>query len=126
MMLQLNPTIPILRISDNMKGYAFLVIDYSQEHDLLFTCAMDNGEIWTYNNKDIKIQNNISLNRKTDDYITFPLHTSLVDDLTKPNGTINSGTRPNDLSTNFTSLTTAQQNAIIEGLEQMKFSKMKY
>ncbi len=26
MMLQLNPTIPIIRVSDNMKGYAFLVI----------------------------------------------------------------------------------------------------
>jgi hypothetical protein len=46
-MIQLNPTLPIIRISDGMKGYAFLVIDYSQEHDLLFTCAMDNGEIWT-------------------------------------------------------------------------------
>jgi len=37
-MLQLNPTIPIIRISDGMKGYAFMVIDYSQEHnmDLVF------------------------------------------------------------------------------------------
>lgn len=63
MMLQLNPTIPIIRISDQMKGYAFLVIDYSQEHDLLYVCAMDNGEIWTLNNKMIRIQNNISLGR---------------------------------------------------------------
>jgi hypothetical protein len=62
-MLQLNPTIPIVRVSDNMKGYAFLIIDYSQEHDLLFTCAMDNGEIWTYSNKDIRMQENITLNR---------------------------------------------------------------
>lgn len=62
-MLQLNPTIPIIRISDQMKGYAFLVIDYSQEHDLLYVCAMDNGEIWTLNNKTIRIQNNISLGR---------------------------------------------------------------
>lgn len=46
-----------------MKGYAFLVIDYSQEHDLLYVCAMDNGEIWTLNNKMIRIQNNISLGR---------------------------------------------------------------
>ena len=63
MILQLNPTIPITRISDNIKGYAFLVIDYSQEHDLLFSCAMDNGEIWTYSNKEIRMQENISLNR---------------------------------------------------------------
>lgn len=64
MMLQLNPTIPIYRISDGMKGYAFLVIDYSQEHNLLFTCAMDNGEIWTLNNQEIRMQKNISLDRK--------------------------------------------------------------
>ena len=43
MMLQLNPTMPIIRVSDGMKGYAFIVIDYSQEHDLLYVCAMDNG-----------------------------------------------------------------------------------
>ena len=63
MITQLNPTIPIIRVSDQLKGWAFLVIDYSQEHDLLFTCAMDNGEIWTLNNKDIRIDKNISLNR---------------------------------------------------------------
>jgi len=63
MMLQFNPMLPIIRNSDKMKGYAFMVIDYSQEHDLLFTCAMDNGEIWTLNNKEISISNNISLKR---------------------------------------------------------------
>jgi hypothetical protein len=64
-MLQLNPTIPIIRMSDKMNGYAFMVIDYSQEHHLLFVCAMDNGEIWTLNNKEIRIQSNISLERLT-------------------------------------------------------------
>ncbi len=63
-MLQLNPMIPIVRVSDNMKGYAFLVIDYSQEHDLMFTCAMNNGEIWTLKNGEIRMQQNISLGRK--------------------------------------------------------------
>jgi len=63
MILQLNPTIPIIRVSDSMKGYAFIVIDYSQEHNLLFTCAMDNGEIWMLNNQEIRIQKNISLGR---------------------------------------------------------------
>ena len=63
MMLQLNPMIPILRISDGMEGYAFLVIDYSQEHNLLFTCAMDDGEIWTLSNKEIRFCKNISLDR---------------------------------------------------------------
>jgi hypothetical protein len=68
-MLQLNPTLPITRNLDNMKGYAIAIIDYSQEHDLLFVCTMDNGEIWTYNNKDIKVQKNISLNRQYNENI---------------------------------------------------------
>lgn len=63
MILQLNPTLPIIRVSDGIKGYAFLIIDYSQEHDLYFTCALDNGEIWTMNNKDIRVQENITLGR---------------------------------------------------------------
>ena len=63
MMLQLNPMIPIVRVSDNMEGFAFLVIDYSQEHNVLFTCAMDNGEIWTLSNQEIRFQKNVSLNR---------------------------------------------------------------
>ena len=46
-MLQLNPMIPVYSLRHKMEGYAFLVIDYSQEHDLLFTIALDNGEIWT-------------------------------------------------------------------------------
>ena len=62
-MMQLNPTIPIVRIKDGMNGYAFMIIDYSQEHNLLFTCAMDNGEIWTLSNQEIRVQKNISLGR---------------------------------------------------------------
>jgi hypothetical protein len=56
--------LPIFRVSDNMQGYAFLVIDYSQEHNILFTCAMQNGEIWTLSNIEIRFQKNISLDRK--------------------------------------------------------------
>jgi len=63
MILQLNPMIPITRKSDGMKGYAFLVIDYSQEHYILFVCGMDNGDIWALTNKDISMQNNPSLER---------------------------------------------------------------
>lgn len=62
-MLQLNPMIPIVRVSDNMESYAFLIIDYSQEHNLLFTCAMNNGEIWTLPNQEIRFDKNLSLNR---------------------------------------------------------------
>lgn len=62
-MLQLNPTLPIIRVSDGMKGFAFLVIDYSQEHDILYSCIMDNGEIWTLSNREIRAQENVSLGR---------------------------------------------------------------
>ena len=63
-MLQLNPMVPIFRVLDKMEGYAFMVIDYSQEHNLLFVCAMDNGEIWTLKNQEIRFCKNISLDRK--------------------------------------------------------------
>ena len=70
MMLQLNPMIPIMRVSDGMRGFAFMCIDYSQEHHLLFVCGMDNGEIWTLPNKAIRFTQNISLNRHENEEIT--------------------------------------------------------
>jgi hypothetical protein len=63
MILQLNPMIPITRKSDGMKGYAFLVIDYSQEHYTLFVCAMNDGDVWLLDNREISMQNNPSLGR---------------------------------------------------------------
>jgi hypothetical protein len=63
MILQLNPTIPV--ITPKGKGFAHLVIDYSQEHDLMWVVFLDKtGECWTYPNKDIKIDQNITLGRK--------------------------------------------------------------
>ena len=64
MIVQLNPMLPIYRLSDGLKGFIFLVIDYSQEHNLIYSCAMENGEIWTLNNKEIRFQKNISMERK--------------------------------------------------------------
>jgi hypothetical protein len=75
MILQLNPMLPIIRVKDEMEGYAFLVIDYSQEHNLLFTCGMSNGEIWTLSNQDIRFPKNISLSRfslKTEENTHIP------------------------------------------------------
>lgn len=65
MIVQLNPMIPVYSLQHKMEGYAFLVIDYSQEHDLLFTVALDNGEIWTINNKELRFCKNISMDRKS-------------------------------------------------------------
>lgn len=62
MLLQLNPMLPVN--TPKGEGYAFLVIDYSQEHDLLFTVMLDNGEVWTFSNKEIRGCKNISMDRK--------------------------------------------------------------
>jgi len=56
--------IPVYSLRHNMQGYAFLVIDYSQEHNLLFTVALDNGEIWTLKNQELRFCKNASLDRE--------------------------------------------------------------
>ena len=60
MMMQLNPPIPV----DTPRGpaYAHLVIDYSQEHYVLFVCFLcDSGECWVLPNRDVKLQTNVSM-----------------------------------------------------------------
>jgi hypothetical protein len=62
-MLQLNPQIPVL--TPKGKGWAFFVIDRSQEHDLEWVVFLDsNGECWTFNNSSIRIQKNYTFNRQ--------------------------------------------------------------
>ena len=63
MLTQLQPTIPLL--TPKGKGFAHFVIDYSQEHDLLWVVFLDEtGECWTFSNADIRLQSNFTLNRK--------------------------------------------------------------
>lgn len=63
-MLQLNPPIPLE--TSRGRGYALFVIDYSQEHDLLWVVALDaSGEIWCVSNRDVRLQANWSLGRLT-------------------------------------------------------------
>ncbi len=66
MMLQLNPTIPVYSCEHKMNGYAFVIQDYSQEHYSLFLVGLDNGEFWWINQKQLRLQPNISLERKID------------------------------------------------------------
>ena len=62
MITQINPTIPLT--TPKGKGFAHLVIDYSQEHDLLWVVFLDDGgECWTFKNSEIKIVENFSLGR---------------------------------------------------------------
>lgn len=62
-MLQLNPTIPVYSLEHKMEGYAFAILDYSQEHDSLFLVGLDNGEMWWIKQSKIRLCKNISLDR---------------------------------------------------------------
>jgi hypothetical protein len=61
-MIQLNPTIPVL--TPKGSGWAFFLIDRSQEHDLEWVVFLDEGGYcWTFRNSDIRIQKNLTLHR---------------------------------------------------------------
>jgi hypothetical protein len=67
MIVQLNPQLPVF-IEGKGTGYAFAMIDYSQDHYLHFVIAMDDsGEIWTVPNNKVKMQFNYSLGRNPHD-----------------------------------------------------------
>jgi hypothetical protein len=60
--IQLNPTIPVL--TPKGSGWAFFLIDRSQEHDLEWVVFLDNGGYcWTFRNSDVRIQKNLTLSR---------------------------------------------------------------
>lgn len=62
MMLQLNPPIPISTPKGN--GMAWIVIDYGPEFNLMWVVAIDEtGEIWTFDNPQVRAQKNITLGR---------------------------------------------------------------
>lgn len=62
-MLQLNPPIPVE--TPKGKGYAHVLIDYSQEHDLLWVVFIDESrECWTFSNSEVKAQHNITMKRQ--------------------------------------------------------------
>ena len=66
MISQLDPMLPVY-VPGMGLGYAFAIIDYSQEHNLFFAVAMDDtGEIWVLNNKKVRLQKNISLGRSVE------------------------------------------------------------
>lgn len=63
MILQLDPPLPLN--TPKGKAWAHFMIDYGQEHHILWVCFQDNnGECWTWANPQITIQNNISLGRE--------------------------------------------------------------
>jgi hypothetical protein len=60
MIIQLNPTIPLE--TPKGKAKAHFLIDYGQEHHLLWVAFQDDtGECWTWPNPQIKLQENVSM-----------------------------------------------------------------
>lgn len=62
MLLQLNPPIPVM--TPKGAGIAHVLIDYGPEHDLLWVVFLtESMECWTYSNKDIRAEKNITFGR---------------------------------------------------------------
>lgn len=60
MITQLNPCIPLE--TPKGKGYAHLLIDYGQEHHLLWVVFInETGECWTFDNPQIRLQGNYTM-----------------------------------------------------------------
>lgn len=61
---QLDPPLPV-HVLDKGAGYAFAVIDYGQEHNLIWVTAIDEtGEIWCAPNPRVRLQANWTMGRK--------------------------------------------------------------
>jgi hypothetical protein len=61
-MIQLDPPIPLTTTKG--KGWAYFLIDRSQEHDLEWVVFLDDsGECWTFCNSEVRIQNNFTMKR---------------------------------------------------------------
>jgi hypothetical protein len=59
---RIDPPLPLL--TPKGKAMAHFLIDYGFEHDLYWVCFQDEtGECWTWNNKDIRAQENITAGR---------------------------------------------------------------
>lgn len=63
MIIRIEPPLPLQ--TPKGKAQAHFLIDYGFEHDLYWVCFQDDtGECWTWCNKDIRNQENITAGRK--------------------------------------------------------------
>ena len=61
---QLDPPLPV-HVLDKGAGFAFAVIDYGQEHNLIWVTAInETGEIWCAPNPRVRLQANWTMGRK--------------------------------------------------------------
>ena len=61
-MLQLNPPIPMT--TPKGKGYANFLVDRGMEFDNEWIVFLENGEIWSFLNKDVRLEKNITYGRR--------------------------------------------------------------
>lgn len=62
MIIQLNPTMPML--TPKGPALAHFMIDYGEEHHLMWVCVQDEtGEIWTWPNTKVRGQSNPTFGR---------------------------------------------------------------
>ena len=62
MILELKSPLPV--VTPKGKAWAYFIIDYGMEHDLLWVCFQnDTGECWTWSNKEIRLQTNITYDK---------------------------------------------------------------
>ncbi len=67
---QLEPPIPV-HILDKGDGFAIAVIDYGQEHNLIWVTAInETGEIWCAPNPRVRMQANWTMGRAKSSAIT--------------------------------------------------------
>jgi len=60
---QLNPPIPLI-VEGKGKGFALGMIDYGQEHNLIWVTAIsETGEIWCAPNPAVRVQANWTVGR---------------------------------------------------------------
>jgi len=60
-MLPLDPPLPVL--TPRGKGEAIVLIDPGREHHLQWVVILENGWIWTFENKDVRAQANPTIGR---------------------------------------------------------------
>ena len=60
---QLNPTLPV-QVEGKGNGSAIAVIDYGEEHNLIWVVALDDsGEIWCSPNPKVRLRTNWTMGR---------------------------------------------------------------
>lgn len=61
-MHRIDPPLPVTTIKG--EGLAHFVIDYGLEHDFQWVVFLnESGECWTFLNKDIRMQKNLTMHR---------------------------------------------------------------